>query len=99
MIRHICIEAGLGFEPFSDEWILQISSRHHKKYIFGYSFPLNPDTASKICNDKSATAELLFKNDIPVIATICSICIRIISVKRETGSECWICLKNTGTKS
>lgn len=68
MIIEICKEDGYNYKILSDGWVIGIYKKKEKlKFIYRYSFPINPDSSAKICSDKSITTEVLNIADIPNI--------------------------------
>lgn len=67
ILSEICSELNYTIELKSQGWLIKISKRGSSKYIFGYSFPLNPDSSSQICKDKAATTAVLNSFNIPNI--------------------------------
>ena len=71
IIEEICVDKGYSLSKFSDEWILQITNKKGQNcFIFGYKFPNNNASIAKICDDKSALADVLEKGNIPRVPHI-----------------------------
>lgn len=66
-VRQACAILNLGYETFSDEWIIRISSPRAQHWIFGYGFDLNSYPAAQNANDKVACYQILQKAGIPVL--------------------------------
>lgn len=67
LIQEACNEVGFKVSSFSQNWIMMIESPDNIGYIFGYNFSLNLDGSAKICNDKSATYEILTHHRIQAV--------------------------------
>ena len=65
IIREICAENQITVETFSHNWIWKLTKNNLTKYIFDYSFDLNPSVATKICRDKSAATDIMNSLSIP----------------------------------
>ncbi len=66
-IENICNSIGASFKILSDGWIIQIRMNNKNNYVFGYRFPHNGDTTSRLCDDKAATSEVLSNHNIPCV--------------------------------
>ena len=65
LIKEICNEEGIRFESFSDDWIIELTSKDNKKaLIYSYKFPNNNAAVSKVCDDKAALSDVLQSNGI-----------------------------------
>ena len=64
IVSEIAAENDITMQSFSHDWIIQLSKNGQKTHIFGYNFEINSATAQLLANDKSATSELLTKNDV-----------------------------------
>jgi len=69
LIREASKDLGLEFESKSSGWIMLITDpkTSQTKYIYGYSFGLNPQSVAMICDDKPALSEVLETKKIPHI--------------------------------
>ena len=82
-MKDACQELGLKYEEFSQRWIIKISNQKKSSYIFGYSFPLNPQSSSRICKDKAATTTILNSFNIPNVQH------RIFRSLKSSSIESW----------
>lgn len=67
IIKAACDELEYEADFFSSNWITKISHHETTNFIHGYSFGNNPYAAAKICNDKSATTDILNSFGVPNI--------------------------------
>lgn len=67
VIAAYCAHAGIGFQAFSDEWVLRLSRGVITKWIVGYKFDLNQSAASELAQDKVATYAALQASGIEAI--------------------------------
>jgi len=67
MVKDICAREGIACTAFSYDWIFLLEKNGLRRCIFGYKFALNSDTAGRICEDKSAAAELLAQGGVPAV--------------------------------
>lgn len=68
LVEDICNEDDIKLESFSDNWILQLTTKDGKKgVIYGYKFPNNGASIAKVCDDKAALSDILKSNDIPCV--------------------------------
>ncbi|MDR0964764.1 MAG: hypothetical protein LBM60_09125 [Clostridium sp.] len=59
LLQEICSEEGIRLSCFSQDWILRLEREGLFFFVFGYKFPLNHAVASMLCDDKSATSQIL----------------------------------------
>lgn len=67
ILSELCAEQKIILTQLCGGWVLELSYKDKKHYIYGYHFDLNQDTASLIAQDKHATLTILKRNTIPVI--------------------------------
>jgi len=65
--KRLCQENQISFESLCLGWIIRIQKEEVTRYIHGYHFDLNADTASLIAQDKYATGSILRRENIPVL--------------------------------
>jgi glutathione synthase/RimK-type ligase-like ATP-grasp enzyme len=65
IVHNICTKNNIKYESLSEGFVLKLSQKKEIKYIYGYNFACNDVSVSKLCDDKSATSELLAKQKIP----------------------------------
>jgi len=65
IIREICREENIGLAAFSYDWILRLEKGGKAGFVFGYNFSVNNTASARICDDKSAAAEILLHAGIP----------------------------------
>ncbi len=51
----------------SNDWVTEIIHKGKKMLIYGYDFPFNSASATKLCRDKAACSEFLFNYNIPCV--------------------------------
>ena len=79
-VREYSKQNNLKFELFSGDWIMRLEAFDKlspgktdklgspaTKYLFGNDFGINNTSARAICNDKSATYQVLTREDVPVL--------------------------------
>lgn len=66
IIREICLEEGLNIESFCDSYCLKLSKNNKSTYIYDSVFENNSSAVYKLLRDKSAVAEILSKQNLPV---------------------------------
>ncbi|HEY0222463.1 ATP-grasp domain-containing protein [Lactovum miscens] len=64
ILQEIAAEESLDYHSYSDGWIIKVN----EKLVTGYHFPNNNAGSSNLCNDKSATFEILNEADIPAVS-------------------------------
>jgi len=62
----------INFELFSGDWIMRLEKTNKlggptAKYLFGNDFGINNTSARAICNDKSATYQVLTREGVPAL--------------------------------
>lgn len=67
MLRDICAERGISFDVYSDDWLIEMTSKDAVHWVFGYRFDLNDSVSASIAQDKVATYQVLAKARIPVV--------------------------------
>ena len=67
IIDEICIEKNIEQKWLSYGWIRELKKDNKSHYIMNYQFDLNSNVSCKIANDKFATYEVLYSNNIPTI--------------------------------
>ncbi|GMO16485.1 MAG: hypothetical protein Ta2E_07760 [Mycoplasmoidaceae bacterium] len=67
IVKKICLKNKINFNSLSQGFVLELSKKNKTEYIYGYNFPCNSVTSSKICDDKSAISEILSLKKIPNI--------------------------------
>jgi phosphoribosylamine-glycine ligase len=65
IVKQICQKNKIQFKSLSEGFILQLTKNNKTEYIYGYNFPCNSVTASKICDDKAGCSEILAQHKIP----------------------------------
>lgn len=65
ILKQICNKHKLSFNVFANGWIFEISNKHKTIFTWGYNFPINNTTSSKICDDKAGLAQILLHHNIP----------------------------------
>ena len=71
IVEEICDINHLDLVKYSDDWILQIKNKGKPDcFIFGYKFPNNNASISKLCDDKSALSSVLESKKIPCVPHI-----------------------------
>ena len=67
IIKNYCETNNISLELLSSDWILKLTRNNIIKYIHGYQFDLNSSGTMLICNDKSATSDILELAGIPCV--------------------------------
>jgi glutathione synthase/RimK-type ligase-like ATP-grasp enzyme len=67
IIKEICEEENIDYTSFSYDWILRLCKNNQVGFVFGYNFGANNATSAHICDDKSATSEVLLFTGIPTV--------------------------------
>lgn len=67
LIKEICNDIGIEVKTYSGDWIMQLSYKGKKVFVYGYDFSLNTDSQNQLLKDKSALSEVLSQNYIPCI--------------------------------
>ena len=67
IIREVCEELGINLRGYSSDWIMKLQRDQKTRYIIGYRFGLNSDSASAICRDKGATSCVLESAGVPSV--------------------------------
>lgn len=67
IIKDYCETNNISLELLSSEWILKLTKNNIIKYIHGYQFDLNSSSTMLLCNDKSATSDILSLSGIPCV--------------------------------
>ncbi len=67
ILYQICQEENIDFVLLSDDWLIKLTQNHQNRYIFGYKFGINDQTAGQIADDKYATYDALRHVNIPII--------------------------------
>lgn len=67
LIRDICIELGIDFRSYSDDWILELNRNTDLHRIIGYKFDINNSVASTIAGDKVACYQILQQHGVPAV--------------------------------
>lgn len=70
IVQEIASKHQIKFVEISFGWILMLTKNNVTKFIFGNNFEINSSTSQLIAGDKSATYEVLKKNNIPVVEHI-----------------------------
>ena len=68
VLRALCLERGIAFTALSHDWLLRLEKDGQVRHVFGYTFDLNTAAAQQIAADKSATAEVLARAQVPHVA-------------------------------
>ncbi len=72
-VREYAYKNNLKFETFSGDWVIRLetnpatSRKHIVKYLFGNEFGLNNTASRAICNDKSATYQVLTREKLKAL--------------------------------
>ncbi len=70
-VRAYAEQNNIKFELFSGDWIMRLEkpslSTSITKYLFGNDFGINNTAARAICNDKSATYQVLTREGVPAL--------------------------------
>ena len=64
ILQELAGERNLNYQSFADGWIIKFD----QQFVTGYHFSINNAAASRLCDDKSATSELLAEAGLPVIS-------------------------------
>jgi Glutathione synthase/Ribosomal protein S6 modification enzyme (glutaminyl transferase) len=67
IIKEICEEEKIKIQTYSDNWIFRLEKDKKYRHILGYRFELNTSASEHICNDKSATSDILTTAKIPCV--------------------------------
>lgn len=65
IIVEICKKHDYHYQSFCSGWIWHITHRTKSIYLWGYNFPINNVSSSKLCDDKAALTQILTENKIP----------------------------------
>lgn len=85
LIKDICQEENISFQPLSKDWVLLLNKEGESHYIVGSKFDLNNHASAKICNDKYACYDVLKYHNIPV----CEHHILYQNTSREEVEKCF----------
>lgn len=55
IIQDICRAGEIGFQAFSDDWVLRLEKAGQIRWVVGYKFDLNMSAAAELAQDKVAT--------------------------------------------
>ena len=55
MIQSLCLQRGIEFSSWSDDWILELRKQDTTHRVIGFRFDINDSVASQIAQDKAAT--------------------------------------------
>jgi glutathione synthase/RimK-type ligase-like ATP-grasp enzyme len=64
IIKSICKKNNIKYDLIGQGFIFKLTKKNKTQFVYGYNFPCNNVCASKICDDKAATSEILKKNKI-----------------------------------
>lgn len=67
ILDEICQEEQIQIDWLSDNWLGVLERAGQRRYILGHKFDLNPAVSELVADDKYATFEILYKDNIPVI--------------------------------
>ena len=67
IIKEIAMENNIDYNSFSDDWIIELSKKEKKCFIYGYVFETNPSSITYILKDKNALSEVLLSHGIPAV--------------------------------
>ncbi len=72
VVRAVCETRGIAVESFCQGWVLRLSRGEGEardvRFTYGFSLGLNSASAHQLATDKSATAGVLARERIPVVA-------------------------------
>lgn len=66
-VRSYAEQNTIKFELFSGDWIIRLQKGDVVKYLFGNDFGVNNTSALALCNDKSATYQVLTREGVPAL--------------------------------
>lgn len=67
IVNQIAKENNLNIVSLSDSWVIELSKENLKSRIIGYTFSINNAVSNRICDDKSATSQILENKFIPTV--------------------------------
>jgi glutathione synthase/RimK-type ligase-like ATP-grasp enzyme len=63
IIADICTEEKWSYQYFAEGWLIKVQNQ----WVYGYHFGLNAASADRLCDDKSATYEVLSVAGLPAV--------------------------------
>jgi glutathione synthase/RimK-type ligase-like ATP-grasp enzyme len=67
LIEEQAKELGIEIRHYAEKWAMELRLNSSKKFIVGYTFPLNNSACYKIIRNKNLCAEVLQENNVPVV--------------------------------